>query len=352
MSEIWEGFDLQPVPEVTDIDRATYERVYRGKCPVIVRGGARRTAAFEHWDPPYLAEKAGDAEVKVAAYAADRRDYGAIESRQMSMREFLNGFEQAGGDEIRYLFNNESCVFVRNEGQPRFHVGWGSKTNAGMAQLAADFEVPDFVDPERFVLGVIILGSQENATDLHYDHGGEGKVLVQLRGRKRLLLMPSTSAGALDLHSLYLKPGGAARAGSRPTVDIHAQANGSDAPRLTGYTADLEPGDIAYWPPFWFHDLGNLDPFTLAVGVMVDELTIPPLLMRHLARGVFAGVLAAAARRASDGSPSPFENGGWDLDVSLDGQHLGSLADLFSDLEARLLAESERGTEQLWQWNE
>ncbi len=353
MSEIWEGFDLQPVPEVTDVDRATYERRYRGKGPVIVRGGARRTAAFERWDPAYLAERAGDAQVNVAAYAADRRDFGSIEQRQMTLREFLAGFEQPDLDEVRYLFNNASCIFVRNEDEPRFHIGWGASTNAGLAPLAADFEVPSFVDPERFVLGVIILGSQENATDLHYDNGGEGKVLVQLRGRKRLLLLPPTAATALQMNTGYLKPDSAAgRTASRPTVDVHAQANGSDVLRLSGYTADLEPGDIAYWPPFWFHDLGNLDPFTLAVGVMVDELTIPPLLMRHLAHGVFAAVLAAAARRASDGSRINLYTGGWDLDVSLDGERLGSLAELFSDLEARLLDESERGTEQLWQWNE
>ena len=353
MSEIWEGFDLQPVPEVTDVDRATFERQYRGKGPVIVRGGARRTAAFERWDPAYLAEHAGDAQVNVAAYAADRRDFGSIEPRRMTLREFLAGFEQPALDETRYLFNNTSCIFIRNEDEPRFHVGWGASTNAGLAPLAADFEVPAFVDPERFVLGVIILGSQENATDLHYDNGGEGKVLVQLRGRKRLLLLPPTSASALRLHTGYLKPGGAqGRTASRPSVDVHAQANGSDVPRLSGYTADLEPGDVAYWPPFWFHDLANLDPLTLAVGVVVDELTIRPLLMRHLARGVFSAVLAAAARRASDGSRISLDNGGWNLDVSLDGDRLGSLAELFSDLEARLLSESEHGTEQLWQWND
>ncbi len=353
MTEIWETFQLAPVPEVTEIDRATFEERFRGRSPVIVRGGAANTAAFENWDSGYLARTAGDALVSVAEYAADRRDYGTTAPREMTFGEFLAEMDKPDSDVVRYLFNNATCIFARNEGQPRFHVGWAAQANEGLAALATDFEVPRFIDPERFVIAVIILGSQQNATDLHYDHGGEGKVLVQVRGRKRLLLLPPTAAEALELNTLFVRPGTPpAQLGSRPAVDIHADADGSAASGLSGFTAELGPGDIAYWPPFWFHDLANLDPFTLAVGVMVDETTLPPLLMRHMAHRVYLALLAAADRRRAEGAEFDRALGGWALDVSLDGQRLASLGELFGDLEERLLAETPQHTDRLWEWND
>lgn len=353
MTEVWESFDLEPVPEVDSLDRATFESEYRGIGPVIVRGGARGTPAFERWDPDYIAREVGAAEVSVATYPADRRDYSAITQRKERLADFIAELADGRTDEVRYLFNNQSCIFIRNEDQPRFHTGWGSATNPGLQALATDFRVPAFVDPRLFVLAVIIIGSQENATDLHYDNGGEGKVLVQLRGRKRLMLLPPSAAEDLRLYSIFhdeATRGG--RAGSRPQVDVHAPSNGHAAPRLSGYEAEIRAGDIAYWPSFWFHDLANLDPFTVAAGVMVDENRINALLLRHLTHGVFRELIAAAKGRngaALSGDPG---TAGDQLRVSLDGSDLGSLGDLFRDVETRLIDEARAGTSFLWEWNQ
>ena len=353
MSEAWERFDLRPVPETSYLDRAEFDRLYRGIGPVVVRGGARDTKAFELWDSDHLTEIAGDAVVTVASYPSDRRDYGVITPQPMALREFLADLGARSSTEARYLFNNASCIFLRNDDQPRFHLGWAATANAGLAPLAAEFEVPRFVDPERFVVAVIIIGSEENATDLHYDHGGEGKVLVQIRGRKRVMLLPPASAEALRLLTLFRRADTPAReSGSRPSIDVHAAA-GFDAPLLRGYVTEVGPGDIIYWPPFWFHDLANLDPFTLAAGLMVDEIAIPALLMRHVSHGIYQALLAAAARRAeNEGQTVDAYTGGWDIEASVGGSRIGSLADLFSDLEQQLLTEAGRETAQLWVWND
>ena len=337
MTELWETFELRPIPEVEELSRTEFESTYRGKRPVVVRGGAKGTRPFDLWDAPYLTEVAGEAGVDVATYQADRRDYGAVRHRRMSFGEFLNQLQNGDADEVCYLFNNSSCVFVRNESQPQFHVGWGSATNNGLAHLAADFELPSFIDPDLFVLAVLIVGSQQNATDLHYDNGGEGKVLVQLRGRKRILLLPPSLARALRLHTMFPDPGSpAGRAGSRPSVDIHGPADAAsadDVPAevsgLRGYSAEIGPGDIAYWPPFWFHDLANQDAFNVAAGVMVDEVIVNGLLLRHLSQGIYREVVAAAAEAPEQ-----------------------SLVELFRSVEQRLLDEAAEGTEQLWVWNE
>ncbi len=351
MSELWERFELTGLPEERDLSRARFEELYRGRGPVVVRGGARDMPAFARWDADYLASQAGQAMVNVAAYASDRRDYGVVRPRHMTLAEFLASMAEGPGDEVRYLFNNASCIFLRNEDQPRFHIGWAANVNPGLASLGDDFRVPAFVDPEKFVAAVIILGSQENATDLHYDNGGEGKVLVQLRGRKRILLLPPTSAEALQLQSIFRAPDGPeGQSGSRPALNIHAPGD-ADGLALSGYTVELEPGDIAYWPPFWFHDIANLEPFTLAAGLMVDEITLPPLLVRHLAHAIFREVLRSARKRAGEGSePFPLAEG-WNLRVALGDTDLGSLAQLMRDVEERLLGEASADTSQLWNWN-
>ena len=351
MTELWETFELDPVPEVSALDRVTYESQYRGSSPVIVRGGAAEMPAVARWDARYLAKTVGKAPVTVASYYADRRDYGSIRSDKTTLAEFLADLQSGPGDEVRYLFNNASCIFVRNERKPDFKVGWAAHWNPALAPLAEDFRVPEFIDPDLFVLAVIILGSQENATDLHYDHGGEGKVLVQIAGRKRLLLLPPSSAEQLELNTLFRRPDEpVTRTGSRPQVDVHAAPDGN-APRLRGYVAELAPGDIAYWPPFWFHDIANLEPYTLAAGIMVDEVRVPALLMRHLSHGVYRALVGVARTTASDGDGDGGEIDGR-LKVTLDGAEIDTLAGLFRRLEEQLLAEARRGTVQLWEWNE
>jgi hypothetical protein len=349
MRELWETFRLEPVPEVTDLDRQTFEARHRGALPVVIRRGASAMRAVALWDAQYLAARAGDATVQVASYDADRRDFGKIRLTSMALAQFLADLGGEARGQVRYLFNHESCIFARNETRPELHVGWAASPNLGLAPLAADFPLPGFIDPELFVLAVIILGSQENATDLHYDHGGEGKVLVQVRGRKRILLLPPESAEDLRLHTLFRTPGDPT--GTRPQVDVHAAAH-ADAPTLAGYQTELAPGDIVYWPPFWFHDVANLDPFTLAAGIMLDEIRLSAMLLRHLSHGVFRALVDAARNRAPRASRLQETSAlASRVTLRLDRDDLGTLTELFRDLERKLLSEARRGTSHLWEWN-
>jgi hypothetical protein len=359
VSERWQSYELQQVERVPGLDRAKFRERFQGQRPVIVPGGALDTPMLTRWDLPYLAQAAGHARVTVAAYPEDRRDFGSVEPREMSLAEFVSALAQPARDEVRYLFNDPSCVFARNEALTRLHVGWAAALNAGLAPLAADFRVPSFVVPEEYVLAVLILGGRENATDLHYDNGGEAKLLVQVRGRKRIILFPPHAAPALRPHTLFRRPGGPpGQAGSRATLDIHEPADASasaDAP--DGWVAELEPGDVAYWPPFWFHDVANLDDVTLAVGVFVDEIRLPALLLRHAAHLVFGDLVGRTAARArgdgaaaQDGAPDP--RAGWGVELAVGDRPAGNLAELFQELERMLLATDASAVQGLWEWND
>jgi hypothetical protein len=357
VSERRQRYELQKVERVPGLDRATFRERFQGRRPVVVPGGALDAPMLERWDLSYLAEAAGDARVTVAAYPEDRRDFGSVEPREMSLAEFLSDLAQPGSDEVRYLFNNSSCVFARNDALTRLHVSWAAELNAGLAPLAADFQVPSFIALEEYVLAVLIMGSRANATALHYDNGGEAKVVIQVRGRKRIILFPPQAAPALRPHTFFRRPGSASASPSIATVDIHAPADdsaGVDGP--VGWVAELEPGDLVYWPPFWFHDVENTDDVNVAVGVFVDEIRITGLLLRHAAHLVFRSILAEAAARA-DGhgaavqGRSPDVRDGWGVELAVGDFPVGSLAELFRELERTLLATDAGDVQGLWEWN-
>ncbi len=88
--------------------------------------------AVARWNPDYLATAAGGATVTVAIYPRDHRDYGAVTPRQMTLTRFLADLTSPNDSDVRYLFNNPSCVFARNEaptmsisaGPPSSMKGW------------------------------------------------------------------------------------------------------------------------------------------------------------------------------------------------------------------------------------
>lgn len=111
---------------------------------MVVPGAAAGSPAVERWDPAYLMDTAGDAKVDVAEYQRHRRDFGAVEVRLMTLCEFLEGLTSGHSGKVRYLFNNASCVFARNEERPEYHLGWAAQPNPGLAPLAAE---PPSLDP-------------------------------------------------------------------------------------------------------------------------------------------------------------------------------------------------------------
>jgi hypothetical protein len=356
VSELLQRHELRQVECVPELDRAEFRDRFQAQRPVIVAGGALESPMLARWDLPYLARTAGDARVKVAAYPGDRRDFARIEPREMSLAEFLSELDEPVGEEVRYLFNNRSCVFARNEAVAQLQIGYAATVNPGLAPLAADLRVPPFIAPEEYVLAVLIFGSRENATALHYDNGGEAKVLMQVRGRKRIVLFPPEAAPGLRPHTFFRPPETPGVAGSLATVDIHGDtgaAESGEAP--AGWVAELEPGDVLYWPALWFHDVENLDEVNLAVGVFVDEIRVSALLLRHIANLFFQEFLTKVADRTQDGRPAvprrPTDlRRGWGVDLAVGDRPAGNLGELFQELERWLLATDAGRLPGLWEW--
>jgi Cupin-like domain len=259
------------VDEVS-LTRPDFLEHFRYRRPVIAKGAAQDLPAFKQWDLDYLIKKIGSAQIIVSKYRSGSNNYNEIEPVDMKFSEYARKFREPGFGQDLYLFNiAKSSNFWTNK-------KYGVDINPDFASLDDDFQAPAFLKREELVYAQIILGSGTNATRLHYDWGGEAKCLIQLRGRKHVLLVAPEHAHAMQLNGMVSN-----KNPSTSKVDIRGEAltNSESLKQLGVLEAVLEPGDVLYWPSFWAHDVVNLDDYTLAINAPVDELPMNPLFARH-----------------------------------------------------------------------
>ncbi|XP_071802944.1 hypoxia-inducible factor 1-alpha inhibitor-like [Asterias amurensis] len=100
------------------------------------------------------------------------------------------------------------------------------------------------------------VGTKGNVTPLHYDrnHG----LLAQIVGRKELILFSHEDTPNLYPHVSYSERAHTSRVDLRK---VYAEED-KRFPRLKNaqpYTCTLQPGELLYMPPFWWHDVTSLD---------------------------------------------------------------------------------------------
>jgi hypothetical protein len=341
-AQTWKNVALRPLPAVQELTRREYIASYRFQSPVLVKGGAKRSAAVRKWDAAYLQKVAGDARVEVGHLSKrDPHDFTRRDEESMTLRSLLRALAAGKVHRRTYLFNDDSCLFLRNPRFPRRKLGWGaSATNAGLARLAADFRVPRFVAHD-YLFATLILGPHGSGTRLHYDWGGESKVMVQIRGAKRVTLMPPSMARRVGLSNIF----------DGRFLGNDARQDRPGGARLArdarGLVADMEPGDVLYFPAFWFHKVENSGRVNVAVGVGIDELPFSALAMR-MSWYLAARALLGEAGRRIGGAGARQPASAARLELRYDGRRLGSLKDLFGTWEKLLLSDPLRSEATYW----
>ncbi|MEO8548771.1 MAG: cupin-like domain-containing protein [Kofleriaceae bacterium] len=342
------------IQRVDSLEALDFERSYRGKQPVIVTGGARELPLFNKWDLSYLRSVAGEAPVDVSHYRSTRGDYDDIEHKPWKLGDFIERLTHQEPGDVTYLFPNPSCIFARNEARKDLHTGWASAVNPGLLRLSDDFRLPSFLRPDDFVIASLILGTRKNATDLHYDWGGEGKVIAQVRGRRRIRLVSPDAAPALRLNTMF-EGSGEDSEQKAPHERNPTRGQGAMTPERYAelvpwtYSGELDEGDLVYWPAFWFHEADNLTDPSLALSIFLDEIQLQPLLLRHLLLHS-CNAFAAVIHGQLEGAPmtsSDLER----IALTYDGLPFADLLELFREYERFLLSSRCVGIRNLWAWN-
>ena len=226
----------QPIPSVEGLGREEFERDYfYGSRPVILKGMLRGWPAFGRWSPDFLEAQFADQRVQLAVSDRGGFDYTAPRTEEMSFAEAAALIRADSPDADRHYYLLKQNI------------------PANFPTLVDDLQVPDLIGDRRRITSVNLwFGGAGNLTPLHYDRANN--FLAQFYGRKHLTLF------APDQFD-YLYP---ALDSDRPHVskanilapDEEAFPLLRQAQPLEGV---LEPGDVLYMPPFWWHQVHSLD---------------------------------------------------------------------------------------------
>lgn len=215
-----------------------WEAILAAGRPVVLSGVVDRWPLFGRSSPADLRKALGREWVSVLVATAASRDFGRAWLARSRVRMT-----------VASLLDE---VFAKEPSGVRYYA-W----SVGLGALAAEVDRPDAIGGRNYLPSASSLwvGQAENLTSLHYDHWHG--FLGQLVGRKRVVLFPPSETARLYAHS----PFSPLAASTRLPADC-LRASAGEFPRFArarGADVFLEPGDLLYVPPYWWHQAECLD---------------------------------------------------------------------------------------------
>jgi hypothetical protein len=242
--------DLIPRIDAAQLGQADFDRDYfRGNRPLVVRGAVDHWPAFRRWSPAYFESLFGDRTVPVDYSRDGFMTYTTLGKEKTTQRAELP-FREASA-RIADPQPGQSRCYLRNVSLPHL-----------FPELLEDFEPPALVgDPARITMNHFWYGAAGCVSALHIDW--TSNFMVQVQGRKRFTVFAPSDTP-------YLYPAGDAAPSletdwidlrEHSLIDIeHPDWERFPEFRLARpYVADLEPGDMLWLPPNWWHEVRTLD---------------------------------------------------------------------------------------------
>ncbi|XP_026862610.2 tRNA wybutosine-synthesizing protein 5 [Electrophorus electricus] len=229
------------VPVFLSVDKELFAReIYPLRKPAVLKG-VSLGQCLEKWTLAYLAEKGGDREVKVHVSSASQMSFlhKNFVYRTLPFDTFV---QRAAEDEhLDFFISKDESYYLRSLGED------ARKEPADLRkqfpELAEDFHIPCFFEPEQFFSSVLRISSPGLQLWTHYDV--MDNLLAQVTGTKRVVLYSPQDA----LH-LYLT-GDKSEVLDIDSPDLEQFPEFVKACR---YECVLEPGDLLFIPALWFHN--------------------------------------------------------------------------------------------------
>ncbi|MFN6562998.1 MAG: cupin-like domain-containing protein [Nostoc sp. ChiSLP01] len=208
--------------------------------PFIIEDVVQHWDAYKNWSDDYLIEKCGDNLVPVRFFQKnfwnDYKNFAYERSyephKEIKLKEYINN-----GHNVECYLNE--AVF-----EERF------------PQIVGDVNYPEYFNGKAFVRLWYGLSSKtfSSSSSLHFD--AEHNIFAQIRGRKRILLYPP-----IDYLSFYppLEDPSGALYGSKVNPDSLDLELFPKFPWQERIEIVLQPGEILYLPPFWWHHITAVD---------------------------------------------------------------------------------------------
>lgn len=241
-----------PELDARDVDPDTFLAATRRLTrPVVIRGFMKDAPAVRRWTSAFLTERCGHVECMPTGLVDKPGTRSAFEAREPEPLARIMPRILAG--EPLYMSASAEVFTAEPSMVSDLDLGRLQRRLTGTGGL-----FDELVNTQLF------LGSQEVWTSLHNAAGGN--IFVQLHGRKHWTLIDPCYTQALfpvparpfqycvsGMHGFEARR----RAGEDPGV----------LARVPRFEVVLEPGDVLYNTPWFWHEVRNLDPYTLGCAV-------------------------------------------------------------------------------------
>lgn len=247
--------DPEPLPayEAEGMDRARFMEVTRGLTrPVIIRGFFRDTNAVKRWTPDYLRERLGGTTCAVVVYDEETRLRSWDKNLELAQMDF--------GEYLTRMVHED--IYINNR----------TEMVESCPQLLEDLELhrihDTFTDPssrwDELVTTNFFIGAKHVHSSVHAAFGGN--FFFNIAGRKRWLMID-------PIYTAYIHP-----IPAQPFQYVRSACGGyrrcaeqgqhdNIFVRLPHFEAVLEPGDLLYNTPWFWHEVENLEDFTVGCAI-------------------------------------------------------------------------------------
>lgn len=241
---------MKSIPRCESLDPDTFIGEYlRGNSPVIVTDAMRDWPAAKLWTPEYFARRFGEVDVQVynelftlidvcplGSYLASNFGMGS----GFSSREYVRGYVKF--KDVEFVWADEIFQQLRSDWG---HLYFFPRASFVLPASGPGSELSPVTD--AFPYKGLFISGRGARTRLHRDPYGTDAILCQFYGEKRLLVYEPTASAALTQAGEFVDP---------------FNIDSSRYPAFTGVSPAFEdrlrPGEVAFFPSGWFHDVLSL----------------------------------------------------------------------------------------------
>ena len=228
------GENHMPVPEIDGLKLEEFIKNYRKKSrPVVLKNVASSWPLFKKWNPEFFAEQYPDDPVILFDAAIESRKLAYTdgkETKTVSLSEFVESMNRGGNDYARLLPILDQHPELLND----MGVDWLMSASNNRAKGSIKHQ--------------LFMGGARTSTQMHCAIGSN--LFIQIHGRKQWWIYSNKNSPLLE-----------------PIVDrsvfFRSQVSGENPEgnfkKADGWTVILEPGDVLYNPPFFWHQTRSID---------------------------------------------------------------------------------------------
>ena len=233
-----------------------------GCIPLIIDDVVSEWEAMTKWTPQYLKEACGSHEV--SCFIAHEANATFLQQTNATKTLPFSSF-------VDVVFNNT----MSDDHQCYLRVG---SEHPVFQALSSDFIIPEFIEGYNAPATGIWMGEQGNVTPFHHDWWHS--FLAQVRGKKHFTLV-----SFLEGETLQTNWPPEARYDLKPAPVIDGTGSSSYTQQLTTcYEGILEPGQMLYIPPYWYHQVKTLDNGNISLPIRFDTTLSPHIPLLQLSQ--------------------------------------------------------------------